>query len=180
MNESSATTAASPPPLTIPAVHALDGVRGWLLLFVIGQALRALVSLATIQEAFTPFVDGTMTLAFDFPLFFLVIPMEALAHLAQIAMPVIGFILMNRRSPHTRPFWLVYLLSLLAFVVIDSVAGWFVIEQMTEAFGAEHMTESKTALSAAVMENVQVAFYSLIWSLYWLKSVRVAVTYPRE
>jgi hypothetical protein len=186
MSEIVQTTATAPPgPAVAPdfgsiAKSKLEGVRGWLLLFVIGQSLRSLLALSMIRDAFSAYFDGTMSLGLQFPIFLILIPIETLAHLAQIVMPIIGFVLMRRRSVHTKPFWILFLVSLAAYALIDNISGKIGLSQLVDVYGAEAMSESSAAMDEAFRENLQLMFYSVIWSAYWYRSKRVAATYPTE
>jgi hypothetical protein len=158
----------------------LEGVRGWLLLFVIGQIGVVLVQLLGLPAAWAPFTNGSLDLAGQFILLGPLLVVEFLAHVAQIVLPAVGLTLIFRRSRYAPAFWVSYLLLLVGYAVLDVVGTQVVFSQMTEVFGTEALGTAQTEISAARITNLRLGFAATLWAAYWIKSERVAVTFKRS
>jgi hypothetical protein len=158
----------------------LDGVGGWLLLFVIGQVGVVLVQLIKLPAAWEPFTNGTMQLAGRFTLLGPLLVVEFLFHIAQIILPAVGLWLIFRRNTSTRRFWVAYLFILCTYAVLDIVGTHILFSQMREAFGADALVDANAQMKSARLTNLRLALVAVIWAAYWTRSERVRVTFHRE
>ena len=165
------------PPAPEPGV-ALVGVGGWMAWFLLGQSLTVLLSLGRLYSDWPPWTPESWAFGNALPGFNLLITIETAANVAQIVVPVIGIILTAKHHPLAPRLWLAYLAAMFAYGVTDVVWASIGLQQTHALFGDSAPTRAMTAaLAPAEAMNLRLAFWALIWSLYWMRSKRVRATF---
>ena len=175
-------TPVGPPPETSLAPK-LYGIGGWMLWFLIGQGLTILFMLARLPELWSPDTQGSWSMGTLLPGMRALLTIEAAMHVGQIVLPVVGFVLTVKHHPWTSRFWFLYLMFLAAYGIID-ITGAGAIESSTRRFmgaalASEEGSEAESGVWVAMIANARLIVWALIWSLYWVRSIRVKQTFGR-
>lgn len=154
----------------------LEGVGGWLALFVVGQVGTLLYKVLTISSVWEPFTDGTFGASAQYPILAPLLVIESGFHLLQIVLSAAGIFLIVRRIPFARPFYLLYLVVMLTYALVDIAGGAWFASQVTSV-SAELGNEVRASMKEPNLMNARLAAFSLLWLAYWIRSERVRQTF---
>jgi hypothetical protein len=169
----------SSPPLATSLAPQLYGIGGWMLWFLIGQGLTILFMLARLPELWSADTQSSWSMGALLPGMRALLTIESAMHLGQIVLPIAGFVLTVKHHAWTARFWLVYLMYLAAYGIID-IAGAGLIQQRSERLMGNAQTGGEEGgVWVAMMANARLVIWALIWSLYWIRSIRVKQTFGR-
>lgn len=152
------------------------GIGGWMVLFIIGQVVVVIMSVATINSGFQE-MTGAWPLGEQFSYLRPLLLVETGMHLAQIFVPLLGLALIARRSTITPSYWRTYLIALVIYAVFDIVMSLQLMADLTPLLDGEAAQDVRREITGAVGMNVRAAIYGVIWSLYWSVSKRVRNTF---
>ncbi|HEX2836085.1 MAG TPA: DUF2569 family protein [Thermoanaerobaculia bacterium] len=154
----------------------LEGVGGWLALFLVGQVGTLLYKLLTISSVWEPFTDGTFAASEQYPILAPLLVIESGFHLLQIVLSLVGIVLIARRIRFARPFYLLYLVVMLTYALVDIVGGaWFASQ--VASVSAELGNEVRKSMEEPNLMNARLAAFSVVWLVYWIRSERVRQTF---
>jgi Protein of unknown function (DUF2569) len=148
-----------------PINSGLKGVGGWLALFIVGQAfVRPLTSLGIFFDH-----DLTSKITETFPLTVTLLTIEKIIiiHLLIFGIAV-GLALWKVRTPFSVKLAKIYLIANPIVLALDALL--FKLSDLPPASRDE-------VVEHALHDVAIVAFWSLIWVLYFIKSERVRLTY---
>ena len=163
------------PALTSEQREKLSSVGGWLSLTVVSSGFVIVYLLFSIGEV-NDSLGSTWLLAAAVPPMRSLLLFEAVAHLFQLLALATGIVLILRRSPVAPPFWVGFLALLVFYVLWDGAAAPALTHTLTERLGSDG-SEMRSQLQATERQNTQTLFRALIWTLYWIKSKRVRLTF---
>ena len=169
-------TPTSPPPASSLA-PALYGVGGWMLWFLIGQGVTVLFMLARLPELWSPDTQASWSIGTLLPGLRPLLTIEAAMHLGQIGLPVVGIVLTVQHRSRTPRFWVLYLLFLGAYGVIDVIGAELIQARSQELFGNPQLGGEEGDVGQAITMNTRMVMWAMIWSLYWIRSIRVKQTF---
>lgn len=157
------------------AQNSLEGIRGWLILVLIGILITPIrIGLMLAQTHIPMFSDGTWS-ALTSPssesyhhLWGPLLAFEMAGNIAVITLALITLLFFLRKSRHTPKIAIIWLLSGFVFVVAD----YFLAEQIPAI--AEIATDAET-----FKEVARSTIGVLIWVPYFLVSKRVKATFIR-
>jgi hypothetical protein len=154
----------------------LTGIGGWLVLVIIGQSIVALAQTAKISELGEA-LGGTWMLGTAVAWLRPIVLGESVFHVFQILGIIGGIVLITRRSRMTPVYWIAFLTLMTTYAVSDIAVTTILLDQMVALFGAESATDMEAQGKAAVVLNRRLAFFAMVWLLYWVRSRRVALTF---
>jgi hypothetical protein len=148
-------------------------IGGWLIFFMFGQ----IVSVATLAYQLPHAIDqldiGSWALGAAVMGMRGALVVEKLAMLLRIVAPLLGLWLIWNRSRFAPRFWLVYLVLVAAFLVLDHLAATWIHAQSEALVGPTRADEFVEAQPTASFTTLRLAVILLIWSMYWCRSERV-------
>lgn len=148
-----------------------------MLFFLVGQAITVLLVALTIPSVFEPFAQPAWDDTSVIPLYHATIVMEMLFSAARLAFPVAGIILTVTRDRRAPRFWLAYLGLVVVGSLLDTGAGIAIHNWMQAELPAS--AEAVKSMTRAIVENLRTVMWALVWSLYWINSERVWITFGR-
>ncbi|MGA7616294.1 MAG: DUF2569 family protein [Thermoanaerobaculia bacterium] len=154
-----------------------SGVAGWMMLFVIGQGLTVTIALAGMKSLLSEFSGEAWRFSARISYLHTLLTLEALMHIGQIILPIIGIALTFRRAPGAPLFWKAYLALLILYAIIDVGASKVVLGDFHRLLPERAWPAVDAAVHGAIVQNVRLFFFSVIWFLYWTVSVRVTNTF---
>ena len=154
----------------------LTGVGGWLILFLVGNAIVVLYMLATAREI-PGNLSGESWLMGDILGMHSLLWIESAAHVFQVVGTATGLVLLVRRSPMTPVYWLAFLVLMAVYALVDIVSASAATERSSQMLGKTIGDAFAGGVNAAKKQNMQVLLRSAIWSWYFLKSQRVRLTF---
>lgn len=159
------------------------GIGGFLLLFLITQAISFLLLLAQLPRLLAGFHGPEWALGATASLLRPTIVFEAIAIAFRVAGIPVGLWLAFRRSRLAPEFYQVFLGTIIVLCAIDALLIWRMTAELHAQLAAEGAS-SDTILAAryqGLLSVFRLAGYALIWLLYWRGSERVRLTYtPAE
>ncbi|HEU4994121.1 MAG TPA: hypothetical protein VFT29_04850, partial [Gemmatimonadaceae bacterium] len=152
------------------------GVGGWLIFVVLGQSLVAIKQLVGFHEVIETYGDGWM-LGAAIGTWRPLLVMEGAFQVFQIIGIVGGIVLIFRKSWMAPAYWMLFLASLVMYGLTDIIGTASMQRRMAMVFDAEAMTDFNAKAAAAASLNVRLMIGALLWSLYWARARRVALTF---
>jgi hypothetical protein len=157
-----------------------QGVGGLLLLFVITQVLAVVVTLVqtrTILASFDPSVWNTIGL--QVPSYRPIVIAEGIADILRVLLPVVGVVLIWRRSRRTIAFYSIFLLCLVLWGIADHMAAasvWDGVGAMLRRANksSDHLRDLE---DKAWNQTLRTIVYGGLWLFYWRTSARVRATF---
>lgn len=175
---------AAPPPGALPAARTplareLRGVSGWMALFLVGQGLVTLLSFGQLGEVRQSLFGGTWVLAGAIPWMRAVLVAEAVAHVLRMVIAPIGIVATLKRWHGTPRLWFAYLALLGMYAVGDITASASLADSMRLMMGSALGADWRKATDSAMLLNLRLALFVVIWIGYWSRSERVRQTFGR-
>jgi len=158
-------------------VEKLSGVGGWLAWHMLGVGLVGAYLLVTVREVGEQVGTGIWMLDGVLSHVRPLLMLESAMHVFQLVAFAVGIYLVVQRRPETPLFFAFVLSALAAFGLVDLIFAGGLAAQMGSRLGAEFVGEATSEINKATRENLRLALFGLIWSLYWIRSKRVAVTF---
>ncbi len=157
-----------------------SGIGGWLLLFVVGQVAALLFRGGDVVYPFSNVFRGDWEAGIDWPVYRTAIVVSALHSLTWAAGSAIGLVLILRRDRRCPSFYRAYLLTLAALGAIGLVTSWYGLGEIIQDLGDVLLGSLKVSelQQQDLVESGRGVAVTLIWYLYWARSVRVANTFP--
>lgn len=152
------------------------GVGGWLVLVILGQSVVAVKQLVGFHEVIETYGDGWM-LGAAIGAWRPLLIMEGGFQVFQIIGIVGGLVLIFRKSRMAPVYWMLFLASLATYGLSDIIGTGAMQRRMATIFDAEAMIDFKAKAAAAASLNVRLIIVALLWSLYWARARRVALTF---
>src|SRR5262249_37250424 len=142
----------APVPPAYPAFSSVPvGISGWLLLFTIGQIATPLTIIGRSGPMFESLDNSPLWDAGGFVWFLRpLIVIERLIRMMQVALPVIGVILIVRRSRFTPRFWVAYFSVMFAYTMTDIVCGDVMADQFSLLLAPHTFAEFRAGTSRAM------------------------------
>jgi hypothetical protein len=162
-------------PLASPTeAESLSGVGGWLGWHVLGIALIGVYSLITVREIGDQIGTGvwmlTDVISYVRPLLML----ESAIHVFQLAAYSLGLYLVWKRRPETPLFFAVVFPVLLIYCLVDVAFTRDMAMQLGAKLGPDMGGAAASEIDKAGTSNLKLILFSFVWSIYWLRSKRVA------
>jgi hypothetical protein len=166
-------------PLSTSLASKLYGVGGWMLWFLVGQSLTILFMLAQLPEIWSLETQSSWSMGTLLPGLRFLLTIESVMHVGQIVLPTVGIYLTVKHHPWTPRFWFLYLMWLAAYGIIDIAGAGYFQQQSHRFMGSVPQPGEEGDVWVAMTANARLIFWALVWSLYWIRSVRVKQTFGR-
>jgi len=163
------TPIVSPPPKQ-------DRVGGWLLVFVIIQVITCVLAfrnLAAVPASFT--VEGR-NLQTAVPPFLAYVLFQVFALLVKCVVPIVGLVLLFRRSHQAPVFFKVFLSFVILEGLIALLAFPLLYPSLAAAFreAGDSLAPLEAARDAQFSSGLSKVGYGVVWLMYWFRSKKVA------
>jgi len=170
---------ASTPLRPLPAQQrsSLTGVGGWLAWFVLGVIATVLYKIATLAGAVDNLGTGAWMIAAVIPGIRPVLFVESVFHFLQIVASLVGLTLLFRSARAAPVYWVVLLITFTAYGVYDLASGSVAVTLISQQFGGAIGKEVGQAISEASALNARLVIFSIVWSIYWIRSRRVRLSF---
>ena len=163
----------------VPTVGAPAGrqgiVSGWLLVFVVTLVIRCGFATYTLTLGPSPFTAGGRNLQAAVPSYLVYVLFQFVVQLANAVMPVVGLVLLFRRSRGAPTFFKVFLGFVIIVGFVEMSALRILYSDIAAAF--QQVGDSLAPLDAARDQQLRVGLqqiaYGGIWLLYWSRSTKV-------
>ena len=171
------TTAA--PLVPRPILDGPVGIRGFLLLFTVGQIVALLINGAQLPSLLEGFAPDVWALGNSIPAYRPMVVIEALGQVAIIGCGAIGLWLLLRKDVRTPRFYRIFLAFVVGYGLIELGGSHLVYSDFIElATQAGQPTQDLEGLRReASTTALRMIAGCLVWGLYWRKSKRVANTF---
>ncbi len=168
--------AAGPKHLLDAQYHSLNGIGGWLLWIVIGDALVVLYQLSTLRQLPQLF-GGTWMVAALVPGMRPALVVEGAAQIFQVMGIVGGLLLIFRKSALAPVYWTALLLLLACYGAYDMSVSGLLATSIGTLFDKAAVAPMTAQISGASQQNGRLVAASLVWALYWIRSRRVRIVF---
>jgi hypothetical protein len=155
---------------------APSGIGGWLILFIIGQVGVIIMSVSALSGGFDDMWES-WALGDQFSYLRPLLIVENSMLVVQLVVPIIGLALLFRRSPAAPRLWITYFICVVLYAAIDIGMTNVFVEDLRPLLDEATIVEVEKETGKASRLNVRAIFSSLIWGLYWGRSVRVKNTF---
>ncbi|HEX7708732.1 MAG TPA: DUF2569 family protein [Thermoanaerobaculia bacterium] len=155
---------------------APSGIGGWLILFVIGQIGVIVMSVSALSSGFDDMWES-WSLGDQFSYLRPLLVVENSMMVVQFVVPVVGLTLLFKRSPAAPRVWITYFICVVLYAAFDIGMTKTFVEDLRPLLDESAMVEVENETRKANRLNVRAIFSSLIWGLYWGRSVRVKNTF---
>jgi len=157
--------------------RSLTGVGGWLGWFVFGVILTLIYKLVTIESSVENLGTGAWLISAVVPGIRPTLFVESVFHFIQILGSVVGLALLFRSSRSAPLFWVLLLILFISYGIYDLGAGSTTLAFVSQQFGAKLGKQVGDAMSEASSLNARLVIFSIIWSLYFVRSRRVRLSF---
>ncbi len=158
----------------------LDGVNGWLALFLAVMALQCLLLAREVPEFVRDILTTTQQSWRDFPVTGPMAFGAALFPFLFLIASVWGIVLTVRRRPGTPAFWGWFLLAVFVYKAVDGLLAGVLVRQVTGHVSAADLEAFREKAWNGVVDDLRYMLWSAGWTWYWDKSRRVLVTFGRN
>jgi hypothetical protein len=164
--------------MTAPRENEPAGVGGWLLCFLIVQAALCLWTLSTITDALNGFAALTEVSLNGGALYRPLVLLESTSHVVQAIVPLGGFYLVVRKSRWAPRYWIVFLLFMAAFFLLDLAGGYVLAAESSGSAGAPSLSDDQSSsVILTLINTLAMVAWAIAWAIYWGRSVRVRNTF---
>ena len=159
-----------------------EGIRGFLLLFVVMQGVTFVLDLVALRTVRAAFASETWALGALSPLYRPLVSVEAVTRVVIAFLPVVGFALSFRRSPAAPRFWIAYLLLCVAYGALELFGTRLVAAQFSRALlrRGESTADVERLTTMGTLSGARTIVYGAVWAAYWMHSERVSRTFRRR
>jgi hypothetical protein len=157
------------------------GIGSWLALFLVGQGLLCAYALYTLSDAFGGFVVAFDPSIQSGAMFKPLAVLESVAQFARALAPLYGFYLVYKKSHWAPRFWTAFLVFMALANILDVAGGYMLASETSGTAGAISMSNDPSgSMKSEVVTTLRAAAWSLVWALYWQRSVRVKNTFQLQ
>lgn len=160
--------------------HPLDGVNGWLALFLAIVALQSLLLAWETPELFKDIITTAQSSWRDFPVTGPMAFGGALFPFIFILVAAWGIVLTVRRSERTPAFWGWFLLAVFVYKAIDGMFAGMLVRQVAGHVSAADLEAFREKAWNGVVDDLRYMLWTAIWTWYWNNSERVRITFGRN
>ncbi len=168
------------PPGTLPADTPEARVSGWLAFFVFGQVVTLFITLAKLPEVLSPLDSEVWEMTSVVPAMRSLLVIERLIIVVQILASLIGVYLIVKAKHYAPRFYRAYLAAMAIYAAIDILGGMLLLARYKTMFSPETLSEILPDMSSARTANLRLLVFSMAWSLYWMKSLKVKARFGDE
>lgn len=152
----------------------LAGIGGWLLFFVVGRAISLLIWVPQFRTSWQNY-GASVGLSTAVPGLQPLIVFETAVAFLGLPLTIIGLVLLFRRSPLAPRYWVAFLAFTAFGSLFDVGAMHFIRPGLLRLVGTTAHSAAKR--NASLTLALEQAGFSLLWALYWTRSLRVRATF---
>jgi hypothetical protein len=156
-------------------LRKLSGVRGWVLVFVLCQAVLLIYEVVMATELQAIF-GGTWMLGIALPHLRAMLFIQSATQLLQLIGVSTGLVLVFRKSPSAPAYWIVLFVLMSLSAIYDAAAAAWVVPILRKLFGPGN-TSIADDIDHQMRLNVGLIAYAIAWAAYWIRSERVRVLF---
>ena len=153
-----------------------SGIRGWLLLFVIGQ-----IALVIYAVAVLPSVVGSTIRQWprghNISMLRPVLTLGLFGSLFTTVLPLIGLGLIQTRSPDAPRYWSTCLAFMALYAAAAFILNVVLSNQLVNVVGPAGAHDAAKSLDERNGGYIRMVVGTLIWASYWRRSLRVRNTF---
>ena len=158
-------------------VQQPSGIRGWLLLFVVGQIGLVIYGVSQVpsrvRSTFAAWPSGQQ-LSMLRP----VLTLGLFGLIMSIVLPFLGLALIQTKSADAPRFWRAFLSFYALYAAAAFVLNVLLANQVTNVLGPAAGHDFSKSIDRSNGAYIRSVIGTFIWASYWSKSVRVRNTFP--